>query len=145
MDRSRSSKASPKILVADDDPCVLRAIADRCSRMGFDVETATNGLQALIKAGQYEPDILVIDVHMPEVDGISVLSYLLDITKKSLHLIVVTGNPGREFWISAKDWMLPAFTRDVTSGTNLRPASAGYIPTRPPQFNDRANSPKEPR
>lgn len=96
MDRSRSSKASPKILVADDDPCVLRAIADRCSRMGFDVETATNGLQALIKAGQYEPDILVIDVHMPEVDGISVLSYLLDITKKSLHLIVVTGNPGRE-------------------------------------------------
>lgn len=96
MDRSRSSKASPKILVADDDPCVLRAIADRCSRMGFDVETATNGLQALIKAGQYEPDILVIDVHMPEVDGISVLSYLLDITKKSLHLIVVTGNPGQE-------------------------------------------------
>lgn len=96
MDRSRSGKASPKILVADDDPCVLRAIADRCSRMGFDVETATNGLQALIKAGQYEPDILVIDVHMPEVDGISVLSYLLDITKKSLHLIVVTGNPGQE-------------------------------------------------
>lgn len=96
MDRSRSSKASPKILVADDDPCVLRAIADRCSRMGFDVETATNGLQALIKAGQYEPDILVIDVHMPEVDGISVLSYLLDITTKSLHLIVVTGNPGQE-------------------------------------------------
>lgn len=96
MDRSRSGKASPKILVADDDPCVLRAIADRCSRMGFDVETATNGLQALIKAGQYEPDILVIDVHMPEVDGISVLSYLLDITTKSLHLIVVTGNPGQE-------------------------------------------------
>jgi CheY-like chemotaxis protein len=96
MDRSKSTKAVPKILIADDDPCVLNAVADRCTRMGFNVETATNGLHALIKAGQWQPDILVLDVHMPEVDGISVLSYLLDIAKKSLHVIVVTGHPGQE-------------------------------------------------
>lgn len=94
--KSRSNKVAPKILVADDDPCVLRAIADRCARMGFDVETASNGLQALIKAGQHRPDILVIDVHMPEVDGISVLAYLPDTAKKSLRVIVVTGHPGQE-------------------------------------------------
>ena len=64
--------------------------------MGFDVETAANGLQALIKASQHQPDVLVIDVHMPEVDGLSVLAYLLDIAKKSLHVMVVTGNPGQE-------------------------------------------------
>jgi CheY-like chemotaxis protein len=96
MDKSRSNKVAPKILIADDDPCVLRAVADRCTRMGFDVETATNGLQALIKASQHQPDILVIDVHMPEVDGLSVLAYLLDIAKKSLHVMVVTGHPGQE-------------------------------------------------
>ena len=96
MDKSRSNKVAPKILIADDDPCVLRAVADRCTRMGFDVETATNGLQALIKASQHQPDVLVIDVHMPEVDGLSVLSYLLDIAKKSLHVMVVTGHPGQE-------------------------------------------------
>jgi CheY-like chemotaxis protein len=64
--------------------------------MGFDVDTATNGLQALIKASQRQPDILVIDVHMPEVDGLSVLSYLSEISKKSLHVMVVTGHPGQE-------------------------------------------------
>jgi CheY-like chemotaxis protein len=63
--------------------------------MGFDVETATNGLQALIKAS-HQPDILVIDVHMPEVDGLSVCAYLRDIAKQSAHVIVVTERPGQE-------------------------------------------------
>lgn len=128
MDRSRSSKASPKILVADDDPCVLRAIADRCSRMGFDVETATNGLQALIKAGQYEPDILVIDVHMPEVDGISVLSYLLDITTKSLHLIVVTGNPGQEILEKCKGLDAPCIHKGRDFWNELEASLSGIYP-----------------
>jgi CheY-like chemotaxis protein len=96
MDKFRTNKVAPKMLIADDDPCVLRAVADRCTRMGFDVETAAGGLQALIKAGQHQPDVLVIDVHMPEVDGLSVLAYLLEIAKKSLHVVVVTGNPGQE-------------------------------------------------
>jgi CheY-like chemotaxis protein len=96
MDKSKRNRAAPKILIVDDDPCVLRAIADRCTRMGFNVATATNGLQALIKAGRHQPDILVIDVHLPEVDGLSVLAYLLDAAKKSPHLIVVTGHPGPE-------------------------------------------------
>jgi CheY-like chemotaxis protein len=95
IDRLRSDRVAPRILIADDDPCVLRAIADRCTRMGFDVETATNGLQVLIKTSQYEPDILVVDVHMPEVDGLSVLSYLSDIANKPSHLVVVTGHPGQ--------------------------------------------------
>jgi CheY-like chemotaxis protein len=96
MEKSKRIGLAPKILIVDDDPCVLRAIADRCARMGFDVETAINGLQALIKVGRHEPDILVIDVHLPEVDGLSVLAYLLDAAKKSPQVIVVTGHPGQE-------------------------------------------------
>jgi CheY-like chemotaxis protein len=95
LDRLRSNRDAPRILVADDDPCVLGAVADRCTRMGFNVRTATNGLQVLIKAGQYMPDILILDVHMPELDGLSALSYLSDITKKTTHLVVVTGHPGQ--------------------------------------------------
>lgn len=85
----------PKILIADDDPCVLRALADRCALMGFEVETATNGLQVLIKVQQH-PDVLIIDVHMPEVDGLSVLAYLRDIAVRQMSVIVMTGNPRRE-------------------------------------------------
>jgi CheY-like chemotaxis protein len=96
MNSSASDKKSPKILIADDDPCVLGAVADRCARMGFDVETASNGLQVLAKAGQWEPDVLLLDVHMPEVDGLSALGYLREISKTSIHVMIVTGNPGRE-------------------------------------------------
>jgi CheY-like chemotaxis protein len=96
VDKFKTNKVALKILIADDDPCVLRAVAGRCTRMGFDVETATSGLQALIKASQHQPDVIVIDVHKPEVDGLSVLAYLRDIAKNLLHVVVVTGNPGQE-------------------------------------------------
>jgi CheY-like chemotaxis protein len=100
MDEAERDQTIPKILVADDDPCARNAVAERCRRMGFEVETAANGLQALIKAGEWRPDILAIDVHMPEVDGLSVLSYLQDATKNVSQVIVVTGSRGRD--IAAK-------------------------------------------
>jgi CheY-like chemotaxis protein len=96
MSKFGSNKVSPRMLVADDDPCVLRAIADRCTRMGFEVEIATNGLKSLIKASQCNPDILIIDVHMPEVDGLSVCAFLQDIAKRLPHVVVITGRPGQE-------------------------------------------------
>jgi CheY-like chemotaxis protein len=96
MDQCNARTSCPKILVADDDPYVLRAIAERCNLMGFDVETASSGLQALVKASECKPDLIVIDVHMPEVDGLSVLSMLVEVAKKSRHVIVMTGRPGQE-------------------------------------------------
>ncbi len=68
-----ATRSPPKMLIADDDPLIVMALADRCARMGFEIETATNGLQAMIKASRSKPDILVIDVNMPEADGLSVV------------------------------------------------------------------------
>jgi CheY-like chemotaxis protein len=92
----KSNRAALKVLIADDDPCVLRAVAGRCTAMGSDVETATSGLQALIKASQRRPDILILDVHMPEVDGLSVCALLLEAAKASPHVFAMTGHPGQE-------------------------------------------------
>jgi CheY-like chemotaxis protein len=96
MNKFRIGAIAPRMLIADDDPSVLRAVAERCTRMGFEVETATNGLQALIKASRFNPDILVIDVHMPEVDGLSVCAFLQDIARRLPHVMIVTGRLGRE-------------------------------------------------
>ena len=87
---------APKMLIADDDPSIVRLLSDRCARMGFRVETATNGIQALLKANRSKPDILIIDVNMPEVDGLSVCAHLLDPVRKALNVIVVTGNRDAE-------------------------------------------------
>jgi CheY-like chemotaxis protein len=91
-DAQELAQKPPRMLVADDDPSVVRLLADRCSRMGFEVETATNGVQALIKANRSHPDVMVIDVNMPEADGLTVCARLLDPSRRSLNVIVVTGS-----------------------------------------------------
>jgi CheY-like chemotaxis protein len=60
--------------------------------MGFDVDTASNGIQAALKAGRVKPDILVIDVNMPEVDGLSVCAHLLGPERTPVNVIVITGS-----------------------------------------------------
>src|SRR3979409_2367154 len=58
----RSGDEPPRMLIADDDPALVRLLADHWARMGFDVDTAHNGIQALLKASRTKPDIIVIDV-----------------------------------------------------------------------------------
>ncbi len=82
----------PKMLIADDDPAIVRLLADRCMKLGFKVETATNGLQLLLKARRNQPDIIIVDVNMPELDGLSACSRLLDPASKPLEVVVVTGS-----------------------------------------------------
>ena len=82
----------PKMLIADDDPSVVKLLADRCRRVGFEVETASNGVQALIKANRNCPDVMVIDVNMPEADGLTVCTHLLDPSRRALNVVVVTGS-----------------------------------------------------
>jgi len=83
---------SPKMLIADDDPAIVRLLAERCTGVGFQVETASNGIQALIKAIWSPPDIMVIDVNMPGADGLTVCARLQDPSKRSLNVVVVTGS-----------------------------------------------------
>jgi DNA-binding response OmpR family regulator len=88
----RSSDETPRMLIADDDPSIVRLLADHCARMGFDVDTASNGIQALLKANRIKPDTLVIDVNMPEVDGLSVCAHLLESDRTPVNVIVITGS-----------------------------------------------------
>jgi CheY-like chemotaxis protein len=92
MAEFQSIEEIPRMLIADDDPSIVRLLADHCARMGFDVETASNGIQALLKAGRIKPDILVIDVNMPEVDGLSVCAHLLGPDRTPINVIVITGS-----------------------------------------------------
>jgi CheY-like chemotaxis protein len=87
---------TPKVLIADDDPAVVRLLADRCAKMGFKVETALNGVQLLVKARRDHPDLVIVDVNMPELDGLSVCTRLLDPGRKPLDVVVVTGSTDPE-------------------------------------------------
>ena len=84
--------APKKLLIADDDSGLLRFLADRCKRLGFEVETAANGLHAVIIAGRFQPDVAILDVNMPEIDGLSVAARLLAPDRPPLEVIVITAS-----------------------------------------------------
>ena len=58
-----------KILIIEDDPAVLRAISYMLEKEGYGVLTAVNGLEGLRKAKEENPDLLVLDVMLPGIDG----------------------------------------------------------------------------
>jgi CheY-like chemotaxis protein len=96
MTEAPAAERTPRLLIADDDPAIVCFLADRCGRMGFEVQTAANGLHALLMAGRQHPDALIIDVNMPEVDGLSVLTRLLEPANRDLPVIVITGTSRQE-------------------------------------------------
>ena len=57
------------ILVIDDEPSVVRALAGLLRRDGYHVDTASNGRSALVQIQERPYDVIVCDLHMPDVDG----------------------------------------------------------------------------
>ena len=65
-----------KILVVEDDPDQLEVIRFNLKNAGFAVGTAGNGIDALKKAHSLSPDLIILDVMMPELDGFAVCETL---------------------------------------------------------------------
>jgi DNA-binding response OmpR family regulator len=61
-----------RVLVADDDPALRAALCRSLSLAGYEVETATDGTDALERLAVLRPDALVLDVLMPQRDGLEV-------------------------------------------------------------------------
>lgn len=89
-------EAASRMLIADDDPAILKPLAVRCSQMGFEVEIASDGIQALQRIRRGGIDTLIIDIQMPGLDGLSLSAYLLEDSRRPLHVIDVTGSRDAE-------------------------------------------------
>ena len=67
---------SHKILVVDDEPHIVRLIQVNLEKQGYAVVTASNGKEALATVAEERPDLVVLDVMMPEMDGMETLKRL---------------------------------------------------------------------
>lgn len=68
--------AKNKILVVDDSVTVVTIIKDVLQKEGYEVEEAFNGVVALEKAETWKPNLILLDIIMPEMDGYAVLKQL---------------------------------------------------------------------
>ena len=69
----------PKILVVDDDPDIVEILRYNLSLAGYKVESASNGKECIKKAKLFIPEVILLDVMMPEMDGIEACSLLKEI------------------------------------------------------------------
>ena len=89
-------KQQKKILIADDDASLAKAYAFALKKRFKDVkiETAIDGYETLIKTGKFNPDILILDIRMPRIDGLEVCRRLRNdtTTNKGIKILVVTAH-----------------------------------------------------
>ena len=67
---------STRVLVTDDDEALRGEIVEYLERKGLMVEEAADGAEAVSRMAALRPDVLVMDVHMPELDGLSVFQQI---------------------------------------------------------------------
>ena len=90
-------KTSTKILIVDDDPDIIEILSYNLSNEGYNVKSAVNGIEAIKKAKKFIPDIILLDVMMPEMDGIEACSNLREIESLSKSMIIFLSARGEDF------------------------------------------------
>jgi two-component system, OmpR family, KDP operon response regulator KdpE len=78
-----------RVLVVDDEPQILRALRINLRVRDYDVHVAATGAEALEVAGRYPPDLVILDLGLPDLDGVEVIQGLRGWTKAPI--IVLSG------------------------------------------------------
>lgn len=87
----------PKILIVDDEAKAQRLITSILMNHGYDFETAINGLEAMEKAKEFSPDLIFLDVMMPEMNGYEVCKKLRgDHLTQNIPVVMITALTDRE-------------------------------------------------
>jgi CheY-like chemotaxis protein len=82
------------VLVADDDPPILEFVGELLTAEGYDVRLATDGLTALDQALAVPPDLVLTDIHMPGLDGLSLAAHLRE-RDRGFPVILMSAAPPR--------------------------------------------------
>jgi CheY-like chemotaxis protein len=92
---SPEQNATARILLVDDDPLITQLIVDMLSLDGHDVDTAPNGIAALNRVQRRRYDLILTDLHMPELDGVGLYR---ELERRQAHppqkIIFLTGTTG---------------------------------------------------
>jgi DNA-binding response OmpR family regulator len=83
------------ILVVDDDPDLLAAITTSLAETGATIEKAEDGGKAVEKAEALKPNLVVLDIMLPQKSGFLVLERLKTMGEHKPRVIMITGNTGR--------------------------------------------------
>jgi two-component system chemotaxis response regulator CheY len=101
----------PTLLVVDDDPAILSTVSDILSDEGYHVVTATNGAEALETLERIDPQLILLDMRMPVMDGWQ-FAQARSSQQRSIPLVVMTAAHDARKWaleIGAADYLAKPF------------------------------------
>lgn len=90
-----------KLLIADDDPQIVRALRITLTAKGYEIVTATDGTQAIAAAVDEHPDLFLLDLGMPQLDGIDVIHAIRGWSEAPI--LVISGRTGAADKVDALD------------------------------------------
>ena len=99
-----------RILIVDDESDLLDMLTAYFLSSKYEVDTATNGVEALAAVSRQRPDVVLLDIYMPEMNGVEALKAIMKIDQ-SIAVIMVTGNTQLSITVDA-----------------IRNGAFGYIP-----------------
>ncbi len=111
-------KNQPLVLVADDEPRITKLVAVTLADDGFRVVTASDGEEALRKAEEVRPDIVLLDLVMPDLDGIEVMRQLREWRPVPVILLTAKGSTAdkaKGLDLGADDYIAKPFHPDELS------------------------------
>ncbi len=110
------SSSRPRVLIADDDSDILELVAFRLGHAGYEPVTAHDGAEALRLAREQQPDLVILDVMMPKMDGYEVMRALrTDQATRRTPVILLTARAqesdvSRGFEAGADDYVRKPFS-----------------------------------
>jgi len=97
--------AMSKILIIDDDPAIRELYETGFKQIGYEVQVAVNGEDALSKTLSFKPDLLLLDIMMPEIHGLHVLDIIKATPEaKDMKVVVFTALSDDEAQQKAKEF-----------------------------------------
>ena len=114
-----SEKQKIKVLVVDDEPDIVEILKYNLQKEGYDVATAEDGIKAVKVAGKFLPDVILLDIMMPNQDGVETCLQLRQIPElKNSFIIFLTARMEEysevaAFDVGADDYITKPFDSDV--------------------------------
>jgi len=85
-----------KIIIAEDDQFILKAMTTKLTKEGYEVKIATDGVQLMDMLKSYIPDLIILDLLMPKKDGFEVIKEVKEDPKLKNIPILIASNLGQE-------------------------------------------------
>lgn len=107
---------NPRILIVEDDPTITRVLRDNLKFEGFEVDVAVDGRAALASARKFAPDLILLDLTLPGLDGLEVCRRLTREPERTA-IVVLTARGGKEdrirgLELGADDYVTKPFALD---------------------------------